>query len=99
MTQSGHTPLSDYRFRPIRYSVLNLRGGNEAARVHDTDRRHGCVAAWGARAAGETANHRIPGLGHSYNLGHMDRRLHAAVTRTWLDREPHDRHRVSLGRG
>ena len=58
------------------------------------------MAARGARAAaGEAADHRVPGRGHAFGLEPMDRRLCAAAARTRLDRGPHRRDRVSLGGG
>ena len=72
-----------------------------AARVHHAARRcGGGVAARGARAAaGEAADHRVPGRDHAFGHEPMDRRFCAAAARTRLDRGSHRRDRVSLGGG
>ena len=58
------------------------------------------VAAGGAgAAAGEAADHRVLGPEHAFGQEPMDRRFCAAAARTRLDRGPHRRDRVSLGRG
>ena len=72
-----------------------------APRVHHAARRRGGrVAARGARAAaGEAADHRVPGREHAFGPEPMDRRFRAAAARTRLDRGSHRRDRVSLGGG
>ena len=52
------------------------------------------------RATGEQAAHdRLLGLQHVFDRRSLDCRLRAAARRTRLDRGPHDRHRISTGRG
>src|SRR5262249_28667439 len=70
-------------------------------RVHHASRRRGGgVAACGARgAAGEAADHRIFGREHACGPERTDRRFRATAARTWLDRGPYRRDRVSVGRG
>ena len=68
------------------------------ARVHHAARRRGSrVAARGARAAGQGADHRLPG--REYGSGHepMDCCFCAATPRTRLDRGSYRRDRVPLG--
>ena len=74
--------------------------GSETARVHHAARRSGCLAARSAGAtAGEAADHRILGLGHTLSLELLDRCFCAATARTRLDRGSQCRDRVSLGGG
>src|SRR5262245_44844315 len=44
-----------------------------------------CMAARGARAAGQASDHRLPGDGGRVRLGLLDRCLCAAAARTRLD--------------
>ena len=57
------------------------------------------VAACGARAATEAADHWVPGPEHALGPAPMDRRFCARLARIWLDRRSHHRDRVSLGGG
>ena len=58
------------------------------------------MAACGARpAAGETADNRVSGRSHTFDLEPVCCRFRPAAARTWLDRRPHHRDRVPLGGG
>jgi hypothetical protein len=64
----------------------------------------GCAAAAWPTAAGaeqplKLANCRISGDNHSFGMEQVDRSIRTAAARTWLDRGPHYRHRISLGGG
>jgi hypothetical protein len=61
--------------------------------------RYDVKAALGARAARETVDHRVLGRKFAFGPEQMDRRFCAAIARTWLDRTPQCRNRVSLGGG
>src|SRR6516165_5295222 len=74
---------------------------HEAAGLHHASwQRCSHMAARGARAAAtETADHRIPCLGHAFLPWPMGGRVCTATTRIRLDRGSHRRHRISLGGG
>ena len=63
----------------------------------------GAAADVAARSAGATtdkvADHRVPGLAHTFCRGPLARRFCGADARTQLDRGPHRRNRGALGRG
>ena len=82
-------------------SRLPTRSLSETARIHHAHRRRGCGLAFsGARAAaGQAADHRVPGSEYGLHPENVDQRFRAAAARTRLDRELNRRHRVPLGGG
>src|SRR5262245_6381033 len=72
----------------------------ETARVHlDAGQRGGRVAARGTRAAaGEATSCWVLGRQHTFGGKRAGGRIRAAAPRPRLDRGPHDRDRISLGR-
>src|SRR5262249_52034572 len=97
----GSTPVGGYPppFAPRTGGAYDSH--HRTAGIAGRTRRHGGgVAARGARAAaGQAADHRVLGLGHTFDRQSMGRRLCAADARTWLGGRSQFRDRGSLGRG
>ena len=71
---------------------------SETTRLHHTPRRRGggLAARGGRAAAGEAADHWLPGCEHAFVRQPSGRCLRAAAARTRLDRGPHGHDRVSM---
>src|ERR1700730_17446097 len=85
---SGFQPLSKYLFQRILCCLLIVGGRYAPTRVHHAVwRRSGCMVASGARAAaGEAADHWVPGRGYVFIIWPMGRCFCTAAARTRLDR-------------
>src|SRR5690349_10743251 len=90
--------LSQCRFEPVRCLVLNVGGGNEAARVHQPCRRRGGnVAVFSARTASGDAGDRV----HERTITRYIRLSRSGIPpgpeRNWLHPGPERGDRISLG--